>query len=297
MRKPKVVRTECVFALHASIGMYGRAVLSMRAENKAGKSSRSLCTPFTYIHSYCAWCPDLSANRRGSKPLSHTHTPRTSTEHETNNSQAHMGTKAHTRKPMQVLATEEARELVKAYTLLVGQLDDFENENIEAWGASIEASVEAKLKKPLLVQEADRLLRVNFDPLIVRLLREVKYFLLLGLRVPESALEVFGRGELFRRHMGNLDLIVHMHNNVEMTLLPVERPLLQLQLERIDQLLAEGIGGANSVKRPPEQPPKPGVGASKSGGNGGGSKVLKTKAGQNAAGSKKGKVATAAGGG
>ena len=30
--------------------------------------------------------------------------------------------------------------------------------------------------------------------------------------------------------MGNLDLIVHMHNNVEITLLPVERPLLQLQL-------------------------------------------------------------------
>lgn len=41
-----------------------------------------------------------------------------------------------------------------------------------------------------------RFLRVNFDPLIVRLLREVKYFLLLGLRVPESALEVFDRGEV-----------------------------------------------------------------------------------------------------
>lgn len=198
---------------------------------------------------------------------------------------------------MQVLATEEARELVKAYTLLVGQLGDFENENIEAWGASIEASVEAKLKKPLLVQEADRLLRVNFDPLIVRLLREVKYFLLLGLRVPESALEVFGRGELFRRHMGNLDLIVHMHNSVEMTLLPVERPLLQQQLERIDQLLAEGIGGEKSVKNLPEQPPKPGVGATKAGGKSGSSKGLKAKGGLNPAGSKKGKAANAAGGG
>lgn len=44
-----------------------------------------------------------------------------------------------------------------------------------------------------------RMLKVNFDPLIVRLLREVKYFLLLGLRVPESALEVFERGEV-REH-------------------------------------------------------------------------------------------------
>ncbi|CAM9264977.1 unnamed protein product, partial [Hapterophycus canaliculatus] len=193
-----------------------------------------------------------------------------------------------------VLATEEARELVKAYTLLVGQLGDFENENIEAWGASIEASVEAKLKKPLLVQEADRLLRVNFDPLIVRLLREVKYFLLLGLRVPESALEVFGRGELFRRHMGNLDLIVHMHNSVEMTLLPVERPLLQQQLERIDQLLAEGIGGEPNVKFSAEKTTKPNGGATKTGVNAGSSKGLKTKAGHNAAGSKKGKAANSA---
>lgn len=44
------------------------------------------------------------------------------------------------------------------------------------------------------------MLHVNFDPLIVRLLREVKYFLLLGLRVPESALEVFGRGEVRERN-------------------------------------------------------------------------------------------------
>ena len=46
------------------------------------------------------------------------------------------------------------------------------------------------------------MVRVNFDPLIVRLLREVKYFLLLGLRVPESAFEVFSRGEV--RPRGNI---------------------------------------------------------------------------------------------
>ena len=39
-------------------------------------------------------------------------------------------------------------------------------------------------------------LRVNFNPLVARLLREVKYFLLLGLRVPASALEVYGRAEV-----------------------------------------------------------------------------------------------------
>ncbi|CAM9298140.1 unnamed protein product, partial [Sphacelaria rigidula] len=56
------------------------------------------------------------------------------------------------------------------------------------------------IKLPLVIflctAKQNRMLHVNFDPLIVRLLREVKYFLLLGLKVPESALEVFGRGEV-----------------------------------------------------------------------------------------------------
>eukprot|EP00904_Undaria_pinnatifida_P003150 jgi/Undpi1/12836/HiC_scaffold_7.g02503.m1 len=148
-------------------------------------------------------------------------------------------------KQLKVLGTEEARDLAKAYELLVGQLADFENENIKAWGAGIQSSIEMKLKNPLLSRDPDRMVRVNFDPLIVRLLREVKYFLLLGLRVPESALEVFSRGELFRRHTGNLDLIVHMYNNVEITLLPVERPLLQLQLVRNNIIPGGGVAGGS----------------------------------------------------
>jgi hypothetical protein len=48
----------------------------------------------------------------------------------------------------------------------------------------------------------------------VRLLREVKYFLLLGLEVPATALEIYKKAETFRRQTGNLDLIVAMHNQV-----------------------------------------------------------------------------------
>ena len=52
------------------------------------------------------------------------------------------------------------------------------------------------------------LLYVNFDPLLVRLLREVKYFLLLGFEAPQAALEIYEHAETFRKHMGNLDLVV-----------------------------------------------------------------------------------------
>lgn len=99
--------------------------------------------------------------------------------------------------------------------------------------------------------------------------------------------QVFGRGELFRRHMGNLDLIVHMHNNVEVTLLPVERPLLQQQLQQIDQLLAQGIGG--EAHKIAIRSSKTSVGAKAGGGGGGaGGKGSKKKNGQNTPSAKKG---------
>lgn len=111
---------------------------------------------------------------------------------------------------------------------------------------------------------------------------------------------MFERGELFRRHIGNLDLIVHMHNSVETTLLPVERPLLQQQLDRIDLLLSQGIGGESS--KPPPPASSKSTAATKSGsgggGGGGGGKGSKKKGGQNSPSSKKaaGKGANAPGG-
>ena len=97
---------------------------------------------------------------------------------------------------------------------------------IEEWGEEIEQSSQAKLKLPLLRRKDNsQQLMVNFDPKLVELLREVKYFLLLGLSVPTSALNIYKKAEIFRRQTGNLELIVNMYNNVLTSLLPVEAPL------------------------------------------------------------------------
>ena len=152
-----------------------------------------------------------------------------------------------------ILEREDTKDVIRTYTVLMGQLADLDKENIEHWGKGIEDSSQAKLKNPLLRREltADHssLLYVNFDPVLVRLLREVKYFLLLGLEVPNTAMEIFQRVEIFRRQTGNLDLIVNMYNDIQTTLLPVERPLVKAQLDRIDKTLSQGIGeGKNKAK-------------------------------------------------
>ena len=89
------------------------------------------------------------------------------------------------------------------------------------------------------------ILRVNFDPMLVKLLREVKYFLLLGVDVPEAAMKTYQRGETLRQQTGNLDLIVVTYNNILRTLLPVERPLIGKRLEEIDAMLQKAIHSLN----------------------------------------------------
>ena len=115
-----------------------------------------------------------------------------------------------------ILEREDTRDMLKVYTALIGMMADFDREKVEAWGETIEESSQAKLKNSLLrrvaidsTQTSLKVgskqtemgnLSVNFDPLLIKLLREVKYFLLLGLNVPTSAMEIYQKVEIFRRH-------------------------------------------------------------------------------------------------
>ena len=142
-----------------------------------------------------------------------------------------------------LLDREEARTLVKVYTSLVASLADFEHARAEDWARHVESASSTNLKKPLLARDDDppHRMRVNFDPALVCLLREVKYFLALGLSVPPAALAVFKRGETLRKHAGNLELIVNMYNSVVTGAKPVERPLLVPYLAAADRSLAAGL--------------------------------------------------------
>lgn len=137
-------------------------------------------------------------------------------------------------------------DFLQVYATIIASLQEYENQKIEEWGRDVEASSQAKLKLPLLIRDLDTsLLKVNFDPALVKLLREVKYFLLLGLAVPDSALEVYRQVEIFRRWTGNLDLIVNMNNDVLLQLLPVEKPLVRPYLDKFDRVINAGLSQMN----------------------------------------------------
>jgi dynein heavy chain len=65
-----------------------------------------------------------------------------------------------------------------------------------------------KLRQSLLCRNDDtRRLQVNFDGALVRLLREVKYFLQFDLAVPSNALSIYEKGDTYRQQIIQLDMI------------------------------------------------------------------------------------------
>ena len=119
-----------------------------------------------------------------------------------------------------VLEAEEGREVEKVYGIVCKSLQEYERIQIEKWAKNISNTSEAKLKLPLLRRQdgALPLLFVNFDPRLVCLLREVKYFLGLNVDVPEAATAVYRNEEVFRvrRCSSSLALLILVLHAIEL---------------------------------------------------------------------------------
>lgn len=141
---------------------------------------------------------------------------------------------------------KETEEAEKIFEAVVKKLKDYESSKIQKWNQDVQATSDAKLMQALLQRDGEtRLLTVNFDSVLVRLLREVKYLLLLELTVDESALSIYAKAEQYRVQIGNLDLVVHMYNDMIKTLHMVERPLVEKDIAHIDEVLEKGIAELN----------------------------------------------------
>ncbi|KAA6419077.1 MAG: flagellar outer dynein arm heavy chain beta [Trebouxia sp. A1-2] len=151
--------------------------------------------------------------------------------------------------PKLVLDSEEARSVQQQYDHLIVEMDQFEKATVEDWCNLISAISDQKLKQPLMSQDPQgNVLRVNFDPALVRLLRETRYFLLLPelpIEIPANALKIYERDVMFGQQVGNLQLIVGIYNNVQATILPVEKPLITQKLEAVDAALKKGLQTLN----------------------------------------------------
>jgi dynein heavy chain len=139
-----------------------------------------------------------------------------------------------------MLESEEAKDVMKTYGNLIEALDKYAHEVHSSWEKGVEDVSQANLKNPILRRDEKGLLAVNFDPELIRLLREVKYLLELGKGAPASALELNKKAETYRVQRGCLQVISDKYNHIMHTMLEVEQPLLAAQLKMIDKALEKG---------------------------------------------------------
>eukprot|EP00964_Phaeocystis_antarctica_P148514 scaffold115392_cov48-Phaeocystis_antarctica.AAC.1 len=138
--------------------------------------------------------------------------------------------------------TDEAKDVQRLYESISSGLAEFEAEMFGKWGDTVETTSTEKLTLPLLTRESrSGELSVNFDPLLVKLLSEVKYFVVQGKNIPEVAADLYARAEKFRVQRGNLEIIKNRYNEMLATMLDVEKPLLKSQMKAIDKLLEKGL--------------------------------------------------------
>jgi dynein heavy chain, axonemal len=88
---------------------------------------------------------------------------------------------------------------------------------------------------------AGKLIQMNFDPRILLLLREIKYFRLMQLPIPTAGKELANFESSFRRNISHCELIVSRYNSIHVSLLPVEWPLVHDRLEALEKQLIKGL--------------------------------------------------------
>eukprot|EP00842_Homolaphlyctis_polyrhiza_P004027 jgi/Hompol1/4625/HPOL_003762-RA len=143
-----------------------------------------------------------------------------------------------------VMNSEEANIVKNKYSELLAALDVFEQGVFNKWKGTIIDESEANLNKPILIRE-NNLLKVNFDPKVVALLREVKYFGALSVQPPPAAVDIYSKAETFRKYIFSLESIANMYNGIRTGVLDVERPLIEDKIKQIDAQIEQGVTSLN----------------------------------------------------
>ncbi|KAK6170907.1 hypothetical protein SNE40_019193 [Patella caerulea] len=157
----------------------------------------------------------------------------------------HMGNFKHIEHPC--MDTEEAHLVFTKYEQMMKLLALWDQQEYKEWTAGVDDACSFNLSQPLVTRNGEtKLISVNFDRQLVAVLREVKYLEIRSEEeVPESANAVYARNDEFRKYLANLDLTVQWYNKVRNTILEVEYPLIETQLQDIDVQLEKAESSLN----------------------------------------------------
>uniref|UniRef100_A0A672V7V5 Dynein axonemal heavy chain 17 n=1 Tax=Strigops habroptila TaxID=2489341 RepID=A0A672V7V5_STRHB len=143
--------------------------------------------------------------------------------------------------PPVYLDSAEGRRVMERYEEIIQLLDRYQEKLYVNWTQTVSERSQYNLTQPLIRRDPDtKLITVNFDPQLVSVLREVSYLSSSQMgAIPPMAAEIYSSKESYRQMVANLELMVNRYNKVLKTVLEVEYPLIQGQLQDIDLKLKE----------------------------------------------------------
>ncbi|XP_066120408.1 dynein axonemal heavy chain 9 [Saccopteryx bilineata] len=134
------------------------------------------------------------------------------------------------------MESAEGKRLVGKYEGTLAVLERYETRLYEDWCQTVSEKSQYNLSRPLLKRDPEtKLISVNFNPQLVSVLKEMSY-LRPGQRqcIPETAAALFSAREFYRQLVAHLELVASWYNKVLQTLLEVELPLVEGELQNID---------------------------------------------------------------
>jgi dynein heavy chain len=139
-----------------------------------------------------------------------------------------------------IVNKEEFKEIEKLYNSIIKLLLDYEDLRKKEWEEQSKSHSGNKQKDYILTKKDD-LIRINFDPNLLQLLKEIKYFKILNLPIPKEAEDVYAKNSTFKKHIASLENITVLYNNVICSLIEVEKPLVQEKLKKVQNILEPGF--------------------------------------------------------
>ena len=136
-----------------------------------------------------------------------------------------------------MLRQKHSFRVVKMYQNLMSQLKIWQKSRISKWAEDAKISSRQKLKRNLLRKTEGGCIKVNFDLDLISLLREIKYFRIHCVEIPDAASDIARNAPVYARQIRNLELVTTMYNTMQAALHPLEVALLRERLTSLDDNL------------------------------------------------------------
>ncbi|XP_052612854.1 LOW QUALITY PROTEIN: dynein axonemal heavy chain 9 [Peromyscus californicus insignis] len=142
------------------------------------------------------------------------------------------------------LQSVEGKQMIQKYEDLLSLLEKYERRLYEDWCQTVSEKSQYNLSLPLLHRDPNtKQLSVNFSPQLISVLKEMSYLQPTEVkRIPETAATMFSSREFYQQLVANLEMMANWYNKVMKTLLEVEFPLVEEELQNIDLHLRAAEG-------------------------------------------------------